>query len=471
MSTSSTVRMRLPQRMMGRLTAVLALSLAVAAPSLVDGVGAGSGLALTSDVTATGAPVTTETPVRFAQANLRAGMGTSALAADVATVVADQPDFITYNEVDGRQDTAVAPAPYRLFRAAKVGDANVDRYTRETAVAWNANKWTPLASGTWEISNVRGKYDWQNREWGIRYANWVTLTNADGRTVSVVAVHVAPDTTTFTAGILEPSLRRLGQLASVLDDRGPVMIGGDLNVNYRETAKYPRSLMAELDLTPTYDALKASLPTGDQKGASIDYVLLRSSANFSVKQQYTRELNSDHDLLVADAAVLTEKVGMWGAGIVVSDPAVAPNKVVDMVARAIDSMPAGSTLHLSARTMYRSHVLAAIRNAKARGVQIQLLFGDRTPTPAINALMRTLGTNTARKSWAVNRPRPYTRHGIPPLQVLASESGGTPALRIDVNRAIQNTPYTQTMTGRIYTDGVSYDTAFRTFFAAAGRPL
>jgi endonuclease/exonuclease/phosphatase family metal-dependent hydrolase len=471
MSTSSTVRVRLAQRLTGGLAVVRGLSRAVAAPSLVDRAGVGSGLAMASDVTTTGAAVTTETPVRMAQANLWAGMGTSVFATDVATIVADRPDFITYNEVDGRQDTALAPAPYQVFRAARTGTADVDKYTRETAVAWDASKWTPLASGTWNISNVRGKYDWQNREWGIRYANWVTLTNADGRIVSVVSVHVAPDTTEFTAGILDPSLRSIGRLADQLDDQGPVMIGGDLNVNYRETAKYPRSLMAELDLTPTYDVLKASLPTGDQKGATIDYVLLRSSANFSVKQQYTRELNSDHDLLVADAAVLSDRIGSWGAGIVVSDPVVAPMKVVYTVARAIDGMPAGSTLHLAARTMYRSPVLAAVRRAKTRGVQVQIIFGDRTPTPAINAMIRLLGTNTARKSWAVNRPRPYTRFGLPPLQVLASESGGTPALRIDVNRPIQNTPYTQTMVGRIYTDGVSYDTAFRTFFAAAGRPL
>lgn len=471
MSTSSTVSMRLARRMTGGLAVALGLSLAVVTPALVGSEGSGGGLTMASDVTTSGTPVPSETPVRLAQANLWAGMGASTLAADVATVVADKPDFITYNEVDGRQDTSLAPAPYKIFRAAATTDRDLNRYTRETAVAWDSTRWTPLASGTWTISDVRGKEDWQAREWGRRYANWVTLTNADGRIVSVISVHVSPDTTPITSGILEPSLRSLGQLADALDDQGPVMVGGDLNVNYRETAKYPRSLMAELDLTPTYDVLKASLPTGDQKGATIDYVLLRSSANFSVKQQYTRELNSDHDLLVADAAVLTAKIGMWGAGIVVSDPAVAPTKVLDTVARAIDAMAPGTTLHLSARTIYRSRVLAAIRNAKARGVQVQLLFGDRTPTPAIKSLMRTLGTNTARKSWAVNRPRPYTRHGIPPLQVLASDSGGTPALRIDVNRAIQNTPYTQTMTGRIYTDGVSYDTAFRTFFAAAGRPL
>lgn len=468
MSPSRTVHQRLSRRFIGGLaTAVGIAALSVGPAGVV-----GSGLSLaSSDVTVTGEPVSTETPVRLAQANLWAGMGASALAADVATVTAELPDFITYNEVDGRADASLAPSPYKVFRAASTGDREVDKYTRETAVAWDANKWTPLATGTWEISNVRGKYDWQAREWGIRYANWATLTNADGRVVSVISVHIAPDATEFTAGILEPSLRRLGALADILDDQGPVMVAGDLNVNYRETAKYPRALMSELDLTPTYDVLKTSLPTGDQKGATIDYVLLRSASRYSVKQHYTRELNSDHDLLVADAAVLTDKVGSWGAGTVVSDPRVSPYKVQETIVRAIDGIPTGGVLHLTARTMYGSPTVDAIKRARARGVQIQLVFGDSTPTRAIKSFQRMLGKKTTRKSWAVNRPRAYGRQGLPPVHLLASVSSGTPALRIDVDRTFEPNSYGQQMVARIYTDGVAYDGAFRRFFAAAGRPL
>lgn len=420
---------------------------------------------------AVGETTSTETPVRLAQANLWAGMGASTFAADVATTTAEQPDFITYNEVDGRQDAALAPAPYKLYRQPATGNRDVDKYTRETAVAWNATKWTSLATGTWEISNVRGKHDWQAREWGIRYANWATLTNAEGRIVSVISVHVAPDTTVFTTGILEPSLRSLGKLADVLDDRGPVMIGGDLNVNYWERVKYPRPLMAELALTPTYDVLGTSLPTGDERGATIDYVLLRQASQFSVKQHYIRELNSDHKLLVADAAVLTTKTGYWAPGIMVNDPAREPQRIAWNMALAIDGMPAGSTVHFTGRTIYASPVVAALKRAKARGVHLQLIFGDPTPTRAIKAFQRMLGTNVWRKSWAVNRPRPYTRHGLPAAHLLASESHGTPGLRLDVDRSIAPESYQQLMTMYMYTDQMSYDIAFRRFFAAAGRPL
>jgi hypothetical protein len=419
-----------------------------------------------------GETVAAETPVRLAQANLWAGMGASTLAADVATVTADRPDFITYNEVDGRQDTSLAPAPYTIFRAAAVGNRDVDRYTRETAVAWDSTKWSTLATGTWEISHASGKYDWQNREWGIRYANWATLTNAEGRIVSVVSVHVAPDIAmTSTDGILEPSLRSLGALADILDDRGPVMIGGDLNVNYWERAKYPRPLMAELALTPTYDALGTWLPTGDEKGATIDYVLMRQASQFSVKQHYIRELNSDHKLLVADTSVLTNKVGYWAPGIMVNDPVHDPQRIAWNIALAIDGMPAGSTVHFTGRTLYASPVVAALKRAKARGVYLQLIFGDPTPTRAIRSFQRMLGTNVYKKNWAVNKPRRYTRFQLPAAHLLASESHGTPGLRLDVDRSIAPESYSQRMTMYMYTDQMSYDLAFRRFFAAAGRPL
>jgi endonuclease/exonuclease/phosphatase family metal-dependent hydrolase len=419
---------------------------------------------------ASGDTVTAETPLRLVQANLRAGMRGTAFLADMGTVRAQAPDFITFNEVDGRHEDNLAPAPYELFRAEKTGNVEVDKYTRETAVGWDASTWTPLASGTWQISNDPDKYDWQNRSWGIRYANWVTLTNAAGRVVSVISVHIAPEIAILD-GIQARSLRRLGALADQLDDKGPVLIGGDLNVNYREVQKYPRSLMAELDLTPTYDVLTTSLPTGDERGATIDYVLLRSASRFGVKQHYTRELNSDHDLLGADVSLLTEQVGMWASGIVVSDPDTAPLRAMRTAARAINKMPAGSVLHLSARTISRSPVLRAIVAAKERGVRIQLVFGDRTPTRAIKAFMRQLGTDAGRKNFAVNRPRAYTRKGLPSLQVLASESGGTPGVRVDVNRPPIPASSDRVTTAWIYTDGVAYDSAFRVFFAAAGRPL
>lgn len=413
---------------------------------------------------AVGETTAAETPVRLAQANLKAGLTGAQFAADMAAVVAERPDFITFNEVDGRREENLAPEPYDMFRTP-------GKYTGETPVAWDATRWSALATGTWEISNVAGRYEWQAREWGIRYANWATLTNAEGRIVSVISVHIAPDTTEFTRGILEPSLRRLGQLADILDDRGPVMIGGDLNVNYWERVKYPRPLMAELALTPTYDVLGTSLPTGDERGATIDYVLLRQASQFSTKQHYTRELESDHDLLVADAAVLTAKVGHWAPGIMVNDPARDPQRIAWNMALAIDGMPAGSTVHFTGRTIYASPVVAALKRAKARGVHLQLIFGDPTPTRAIRAFQRMLGTNVWRKSWAVNRPRPYTRHRLPAAHLLASESHGTPGLRLDVDRSIAPDSYRQLMTMYMYTDSMSYDIAFRRFFAAAGRPL
>src|SRR5512146_409912 len=36
------------------------------------------------------------------------------------------------------------------------------------------------------------RLSWQHVAWGIRYANWVTLHDAYGRTISVISTHLTP---------------------------------------------------------------------------------------------------------------------------------------------------------------------------------------------------------------------------------------------------------------------------------------
>ena len=103
----------------------------------------------------------------------------------MATVLSNQPDFITYNEVPFRPDAILAPPGYALFRTP-------GQYTGETPVAWRTDSWTAINQGTTTVSYKKGQLPGQKVEWGIRYANWVTLQGIDGHVISVISAHLAP---------------------------------------------------------------------------------------------------------------------------------------------------------------------------------------------------------------------------------------------------------------------------------------
>ena len=96
-----------------------------------------------------------------------------------------------------------------------------------------------------------GKEPGQHLHWGIRYANWVTLQGIDGHVVSVIAVHLTPETE-ITTGLQEVGVINLGILANQLAAAGPVLMAGDMNFHYGPL-QYPRDLLASYGFTSTYD--------------------------------------------------------------------------------------------------------------------------------------------------------------------------------------------------------------------------
>lgn len=404
-------------------------------------------------------PVPASAPIRLAQANLKMGLTVPKFQADVATVFAQQPDFVTYNEVAHRQDAVLAPSGYAIYRTPGA-------YTGEDPVVWNTSRWTELASGTTMLSNRHGRTKWQKYDWGIRYANWVTLESSAGQVVSVIAAHLAPKTK-ITDGLLEPSLRRLGALATQLNAQGPVMIGGDFNVNYKAVAEYPRDLIDSLGLVPTYDVLGSALPTGDYRNSTIDYVFLRSASQFQVQDQSVTDLNSDHRLLVADVALTGAAASAFVPGTVVSDPRTSPRVVLTKVKEVLAKAPAGASIHLVSRQLSGDGMFKAIAAAHKRGVHVQVLTGRRSLTHVERKLARLLGTKVRKKSWAVSRPAAWKRFGLPAAAVLASVSGGTPAIRVDLSRALVPLSTLHSMRAEITTTKSDYDALFRTFMRAA----
>ena len=186
-------------------------------------------------------------------------------------MLSNQPDFITYNEVPWRHDIFLAPPGYALWRTP-------GEYTGATPVAWRTDKWTAINQGTTTVSYKEGKLPGQKVEWGIRYANWVTLQGVDGHVISVISAHLAPETE-ITMGLQEVGITNLGILANQLAASGPVLMAGDMNFHYNGALQYPRELLTSYGFTPTYDVTGTHFPTGDHRGATIDYVFLKAPAS------------------------------------------------------------------------------------------------------------------------------------------------------------------------------------------------
>ena len=267
-------------------TAVVAAGVAVTSP-------ASAREDLTTNARATALPPPAPGVIRITQANLLSGQSALEFQSDAATVISNQPDFITYNEVPNRHDIFLAPPGYSLWRTP-------GQYTGETPVAWRTDKWTAINQGTTTVSYKEGRLPGQKVHWGIRYANWVTLQGIDGHVVSVISAHLAPDTE-ITRGLQEVGVTNLGILANQLAAAGPVLMAGDMNFHYGPL-QYPRDLLASYGFTSTYDLVGSSSRPATTAGGRSTTSSSRTPASSRVLGQYNQELYSDHDAVTADLA-------------------------------------------------------------------------------------------------------------------------------------------------------------------------
>ncbi|MBM7515850.1 hypothetical protein [Nocardioides nitrophenolicus] len=434
-------------------------ALAVLAALLVLAAGGGGGrddlarTAAQADPSAAGG-------VRLVQANIKSGMSLDRTAADLGQVFAQLPDFITFNEVSSRPDTLLAPPGYAIQRTPGT-------YTGATAVVWDTSRWTKIAAGTYNISEVWGKSKKQKVHWGVRYANWATLRNAEGRTVSVVAVHFAP-VTAYTPGITLPSYQRLAGLAQTLSAQGPVLMAGDVNVNFRSAA-YPRNDIAAMGLVNAFDLFGVAPPTHDS-GAVIDHAYLyQGDPLLPVTNLTTTELNSDHKLLTVDLGNVGPRAGAFAPGWMSNKD--DKKATLRLVRSAINQAPPGSALHLATKKLGGTSIYRAIVNARARGVEVQIITGHRKATDLDRKLAKLLGTKKKHKSWAKRKPN-WGQYGLPKGLVLASTSGGTRAVRIDSSRVwVTKEQKRPGSAAQIRSDQFGYDEMFIRFFAAVGRTI
>lgn len=369
--------------------------------------------------------------VTMVQANIKTASST--FENDVRTVMAQDPDFISYNEVSYRKGELLAPEGYSLHRSVR------NRYTAATPVAWKHPDWTKLDAGTFQISDVHRIPDGKHTKLGLRFANWATLQSADGRVLSIVSVHVAPlfKIDGRQVDLIRPSVRRLGELVRQLAPAGPVLVGGDFNVHYK-SGRYPRDLFADAGLVPTYDTMGSYFPTGDHRGATIDYVFNRGADQLKVTSHGRKELYSDHDAVIAGLTWQTDAPSDTVE--IVSDPAgtwAERYAAVRAVVRTLNEADAGQTVDLVTGRMAQGWIFRRMRAAVDEGAHVRLRTRSRDLSVLEQRFRRYAAANGAGSRVIRCRDACLERwrdSAMPRTFALVRSPDGTPGLRVDAYR-------------------------------------
>lgn len=386
----------------------------------------------------------------MAQANLKVDLTIDEFRSDIAKIKSTTPDVITYNEVHGRADFALASDGYYVWRDES------NRYKAETAVAWRADRWTKVASGVFRISNYRHRPPHKYTRLGIRWVNWVRLQNDDGRVINVIAAHPAP---LFKDGgkwidLLRPSVSRLAVLVGQLAPTGPVLVGGDFNVHYR-SGRYPRDLLTEAGLVPTYDTLGNYFPTGDHFGATIDYVFNRGAGKIGAVSHEAVELHSDHDAVIAgfdwlvDAPAETTRIG--------NDLSTQSGSLRTLYAatRQVRLAEPGSTVDVVTADYAAPRLSKRIKDALGRGVHIHLTTRSVRLTRAERRITNAIAASGDSGSYVhqcIEACRDaWLASGMAQSMVLVHEAGGRAKVRVDLSRNLNKQLWTHQSTATVYT--------------------
>lgn len=411
--------------------------------------------------TAQAAVVESASDIRIVTANLRSPQSATGFQQDAREVIAQHPDLITYNEVAFRQDMFLAPDGYQLWRTP-------GHYTGHNPVAWRTNVWHDVEHGTWRISNYTKRPPGKQTLLGLRYANWVKLESVDGRRLSVVSTHVAPPFTDDQGNridLVRPSVRRLSLLVDQLKGYGPVLVGGDFNAPYN-SARYPRDLLTEAGLKPTYDLLGTSFPTGDHHGGTIDYLFLRGKGQLQADWHRPVELNSDHDAVVAGFSWTTEAPRPEVTTTVKNQPdgTTAERRAVARELRLhLAQTVAGDTVQLGTRGMNLGLVDRALRHAEARGVRVRVTTRSLQLTGIERRLKQTLDANGSWLRRCQDACRTQWETNEPPSLLLVSGADRQGKERIDVSRPLRRTIITRRTTARITNSTTQMDAARAAF--------
>ncbi len=416
------------RRLRSSLVRTSAAVLAAAATALAGPLALPSGAATSAEEASTSAAAGSS-DITMITANIKSSLSVERFQSDVREVLENRPDFVAYNEVPLRVDTVLAPEGYDIYRSRK------NRYTAATPVVWRSDRWTMVDSGTFRISNHRDVPRGRNIRLGLRFANWATLNSKDGRTVSVVAAHVAPLDRDMP-DLLRPSVRRIGKLVGLLSPAGPVLVGGDFNVHYK-SGRYPRDLVGDAAMVPTYDTMGNYFPTGDHQGATIDYVFNRGKNTLATVRHRSVEMHSDHDAIVAgldwqvDSPAETERFS--------SDPGDESEKrrVVEALGAAVAATAPGESIDVVTSSLALRSVARKLRVAMKRGVDVRYVTRSSQLTHREKGLVRVaeaVGGGSSVRQCREDCLRSWRRSDMARTFVMLRDSQGRALTRIDANR-------------------------------------
>ncbi|MDN5743555.1 MAG: hypothetical protein L0H31_00370 [Nocardioidaceae bacterium] len=412
----------------------------------------------TAQFEAARASCSSTTTMRMVEANIRAGMSAADTKADINKVYSKKPDFVAFNEIHNRADKDLVRSGYEVWRSP-------GRYIGANAVTWRTDRWEPQARGTIYVSNVPGRVGKQVAEWGIRYANWVTLRSRDGcHTQSVVSYHVAP-INRITKHLGPPSVARLGELNRYLSNAGPVIMAGDLIRHYK-ASNYPRAELKAAGLTPTYDLTGRFLPTGNHHKATIDYIFVSNPDQVKVTTQTAQGMRSDHNLVLADLKVNSRiKVPSTPLTAVRGHVLNVPNshivrarlQTIRRLSETARHTPKGETIRLSTSEFYDARQRAALVAAYKRGVHVQVVTGNATLNAQEQKLAKVLGTRLGSDSYIVTRPGRAKALGLPPTMMLSTYSSKRKYVRVDADQpSVPRLMSENTVTAQIFTETADY---------------
>lgn len=231
--------------------------------------------------------------IRLITSNIKVGLPDSQANIDIKKIFEQNPDFVTLQEVNSRSDSELTTTGYQIYRSME------NNYTTETPVIWNSERWEKINSGTEYISTRKVK-------WGIRAVNWVTLqSKTTTRKISIISVHPAP-TIKVTIGLLPEYVNNLNKLVEKLyidNGNSPVLLGGDMNIQYN-SAGYHSSGLGNEYYTNTYDKF-GKLITGDHRDGTIDYMFSKTDINLNPLDHKVWEQYSDHKALMSNWVLST----------------------------------------------------------------------------------------------------------------------------------------------------------------------
>jgi len=149
-------------------------------------------------------------------------------------------------------------------------------------------------------------------KWGTRYANWVTLTGADGQIVSVISGHASPGGP-GRDGLFAKFRTRLVALIGDLAAKGPVLFGGDLNAQYPQqpdealTFEEPFALVGAQTTFGVLGEPAGGWATGTHQGATIDYIITAGAV--PLRHATTTLRFSDHRMISAEITLGGDTTG------------------------------------------------------------------------------------------------------------------------------------------------------------------